>query len=610
MVTISVEIPFGGMRFMSQGPVPRELFRCLAVAAACLVVATGLVAAQPAAPASAIVRMEPPDTNNVYAKDFNPGNIISDANFYNGSAMTAPTVQTFLDAQGVDCTGTLCLKSYRQATVDIPSDTWCSAYTGVASEFASGMIAKVGAACGISQRVLLTLLQKEQRLVTRTDPTQSLLDTATGFSCSDTSDCEVEFAGFFKQLYGAAHRFRSYESGTAYRQGTTVAIRYNPDVACGSAKVTIWNKATSALYNYTPYQPNAEALLPANFFGDGDSCSAYGNRNFWSVYNGWFDSSSIGSVPTVTRISGQDRYDTAVAISLKTYPDGNVPVVYVAAGTNFPDALSAAPAAAALGGPLLLTLPDRLLDPVLAEVKRLNPVRIVVAGGFGSISESAFAQLSALIGQPNVRLNDVTRLNGIDRFETSRLIAQDAYTQLKALDPSKVEVAFVASGANFPDALSAGAVAGAIGAPVILVNGSADTVDAPTAALLHDLDVTKATVVGGPPSISASFSQSLAKLVPIVPISGSDRFDTNLKLNDSAPSTGDTVYLTTGFSFPDALAGAAAAGHGHDALYLAQTTCVPAHAVESILTRHVPVVYPLGGPTTLTNTVSQLISCQ
>ncbi|MEA9998286.1 cell wall-binding repeat-containing protein [Cryobacterium sp. RTS3] len=594
---------------MSQRRLPHKLLRSLAAVTACLVIVAGLVAAQPAGPASAIVKSTPPDTNDVYAKDFNPGNIISDANFYNGSAMTTPTVQSFLTAQGVDCTGTLCLKSFVQTTTDMPADSWCSTYTGVANQSAADMIAKVGAACGISQRVLLTLLQKEQTLVTRTDPTKALLDKATGYSCTDTSTCDIAYAGLFKQVYYAARQFKRYSDATLfpqYQAGKTVTIQYFPNSpACGSSTVTIWNTATAALYTYTPYQPNAAALVPANFFGVGDSCSAYGNRNFWAIYNGWFDSSTSGSVPTVNAISGQDRYDTAAAISLKSYPGVNVkvPVVYLAAGTNFPDALSAAPAAAALGGPLLLSLPDRLPDSVLAEVKRLAPQRIVVVGGTDSIGAAVYAQLAAL-------QNQITRLSGADRYETSRMIAQDAYKRLLDLNPSKVEVVYVASGANFPDALSAGAVAGAIGAPVILVNGSADAVDTPTADLLTALNATKATVVGGPPSISPSYSQSLAALVPILPISGSDRFDTNIKLTKSAPSTGDSVYVATGFSFPDALAGAAAAGAGHDALYLAQTACVPAPAVESILATHVATVYPLGGPTTLTNKVSQLVSCQ
>lgn len=47
---------------------------------------------------------------------------------------------------------------------------------------------------------------------------------------------------------------------------------------------------TSALYNYTPYQPNQAALN--NMYGSGDGCSAYGNRNFWRIFNDWFGRST------------------------------------------------------------------------------------------------------------------------------------------------------------------------------------------------------------------------------------------------------------------------------------------------------------------------------
>ena len=57
---------------------------------------------------------------------------------------------------------------------------------------------------------------------------------------------------------------------------------------CGAGDVYIESKATAALYTYTPYQPNQAAL--ANMYGLGDHCSAYGNRNFWRVWNDWFGS--------------------------------------------------------------------------------------------------------------------------------------------------------------------------------------------------------------------------------------------------------------------------------------------------------------------------------
>jgi uncharacterized protein with LGFP repeats len=51
--------------------------------------------------------------------------------------------------------------------------------------------------------------------------------------------------------------------------------------------VKIQNLATHALYIYTPYTPNDAAL--ANLTGIGDSCSSYGNSNFWEYYTSWFD---------------------------------------------------------------------------------------------------------------------------------------------------------------------------------------------------------------------------------------------------------------------------------------------------------------------------------
>ena len=65
-------------------------------------------------------------------------------------------------------------------------------------------------------------------------------------------------------------------------------ILYSPNAACGTKSVNIRNNATRVLYIYTPYTPNAAAL--ANLYGLGDSCSAYGNRNFWDYYSDWFGS--------------------------------------------------------------------------------------------------------------------------------------------------------------------------------------------------------------------------------------------------------------------------------------------------------------------------------
>lgn len=76
-----------------------------------------------------------------------------------------------------------------------------------------------------------------------------------------------------------------------YKTGNRT-IGYNPSASCGNTIVAIENASTAALYNYTPYLPNAAALT--NLYGTGDSCSAYGNRNFWRMFNDWFGPTVVG----------------------------------------------------------------------------------------------------------------------------------------------------------------------------------------------------------------------------------------------------------------------------------------------------------------------------
>ncbi|MEO7296078.1 MAG: cell wall-binding repeat-containing protein, partial [Candidatus Limnocylindria bacterium] len=99
---------------------------------------------------------------------------------------------------------------------------------------------------------------------------------------------------------------------------------------------------------------------------------------------------ALSPAPTVIRVSGINRYQTAVEITKRFFATGDTDL-YVATGLNFPDAL----AAGAAGQPLLLTTPDALPPNVGAEATRLNPVRIAVVGGPTVISETVVNQLKA-----------------------------------------------------------------------------------------------------------------------------------------------------------------------------------------------------------------------
>jgi hypothetical protein len=230
--------------------------------------------------------------------DFDPGYIISDENFYSGGAMSEAEVQSFLNAKSPGCEpGYTCLKDYRQTTWSRAADPMCEGYAGASDESAARIITKVARACGISPKVLLVTLQKEQSLVTATAPTQSRYDRAMGYACPDTAPCDTQYFGFYNQVYKSAWQFKRYANppGTSptytwYPVGAVSQIRFHPIEACGTSPVRIVNAATAALYYYTPYQPNAAAL--ANLYGTGDGCSAYGNRNFWRLYTDWFGSTT------------------------------------------------------------------------------------------------------------------------------------------------------------------------------------------------------------------------------------------------------------------------------------------------------------------------------
>jgi hypothetical protein len=232
------------------------------------------------------------------ARLFNAGNIISDALFFDGGAMTASEVQSFLVSKVPSCrAGYTCLKSYSQQTQTRAAvDGRCDAYTSQGVESAATIIAKVGAACGVSQKALLVLLEKEQSLVSDTWPEANQYRSATGYGCPDTAACDSLYYGFFNQVYSAALQFRRYAAnptGWSHIAGRVNQIAYSPTASCGTGSVFIQNQATAGLYNYTPYQPNAAAL--ANLYGTGDACSAYGNRNFWRIYNDWFGPSTAAS---------------------------------------------------------------------------------------------------------------------------------------------------------------------------------------------------------------------------------------------------------------------------------------------------------------------------
>ncbi|SFS06669.1 Peptidase inhibitor I9 [Agrococcus baldri] len=301
------------------------------------------------------------------------------------------------------------------------------------------------------------------------------------------------------------------------------------------------------------------------------------------------------TMPVPDRLAAGNRFETAVEISQQGYPDG-AGVVYVASGERFPDGLAAAPAAAREGGPLLLTRAGALSQVVINEIERLSPERIVIVGGEPSVSAAVAAELEALAGT-------VDRVGGANRFETSRLIAQYAF--------ESSENAFIATGRDFPDALSAGAAAGSIDAPILLVDGMADGADDATIAELDRLGVVNTYLMGDQNSMSNGIELELNNEAFVVHrFAGANRFLTAVQVNQemfSGPVP--AMYIASGMKFPDALSASALAAAEGSPLYLAQPTCIDSSIVTESLRLDQPPVFLLGDESTLSAAVAEYAIC-
>jgi hypothetical protein len=227
------------------------------------------------------------------------GNIISDSVFTNKGTMNTSSIQDFLNSKVSHCDtwgeqtsefGGGTRRQWAEARGYSPPYTCLKDYSQHGKS-AAQIIYDAAQEFTINPQVLLVLLQKEQSLVTDTWPLSIQYRSATGYGCPDTAACDSEYYGFTNQVRWAARMFRAILNDsptwyTPYELGNNF-IRYSPDASCGGSNVYIQNRATQALYNYTPYQPNQDAL---NAGWGTAHCGAYGNRNFYLYFTTWFGS--------------------------------------------------------------------------------------------------------------------------------------------------------------------------------------------------------------------------------------------------------------------------------------------------------------------------------
>lgn len=259
------------------------------------------------------------------ARNFNPGRIIDDAVFTNSDSMSVDAIQRFLNSKVTcDTWGTKrselgggtraqwmsahgysapfrCINDYMENPAT-GENNYGRTDAPQGSVSAAQLIYNYSKQFNINPQTLIVTLQKENGLITDEWPTLKQYREAMGFGCPDNvapgaPACDPSYGSFSAQLYQAARHFRGYIDKPAgwyvtFNTGANT-ILWNPNSSCGSSSVNIENRATVALYTYTPYRPNQAALNAQ--YGTGDGCSAYGNRNFYMYFTDWFGSTTLNS---------------------------------------------------------------------------------------------------------------------------------------------------------------------------------------------------------------------------------------------------------------------------------------------------------------------------
>ncbi|AGA67838.1 cell wall-binding protein [Desulfitobacterium dichloroeliminans LMG P-21439] len=239
------------------------------------------------------------------------------------------------------------------------------------------------------------------------------------------------------------------------------------------------------LVNKHPHNsPDALAYIETHLSRDGKIFIIGGD----GVIGAEFDSFFIDNGYAVERLGGEDRYatDRLTADALNSEPGGTV---YIASGENFPDVLSVSSFASQAQAPILLVKHGSIPLAIQDYLQIQQPKQVYISGGAGVVSLEVESQIQALLPEATL-----TRFSGNDRYET----AAQAYEQIAPYP----ETIYIASGSNYPDALSGAPLAAQKGDPILLINPSTPIVPDTIAAYLTQLYINgvtpSVTALGGP----------------------------------------------------------------------------------------------------------------
>ncbi|MBN2839776.1 MAG: cell wall-binding repeat-containing protein [Coriobacteriia bacterium] len=315
----------------------------------------------------------------------------------------------------------------------------------------------------------------------------------------------------------------------------------------------------------------------------------------------------LDSIMVGTEVAGDDRFATALRASRIAYPDGLSPAgkrtVVIATGRNWPDALGGTSLAGALDGPVLLVDTNSVPAGLMDEIDRLGATKAVILGGEAAVGPAVETALKSKLG---ATAGIVTRIAGANRYDTADKVAVRVITELGG---SFDGTAFVATGANFPDALAAAPLAAAQGWPLYLANPTTGLSAATKAAMAG---VTNVLILGGEAVVTPATETYLDNTYgagSVDRLAGPNRYQTAVVVASYAVTdvghVWDGVGVTTGLNFPDALAGGVLQGKMGSVMLLTTPTTLQANTASALAAHkaQITAVTFFGG----TNAVTQIV---
>jgi len=248
------------------------------------------------------------------------------------------------------------------------------------------------------------------------------------------------------------------------------------------------------------------------------------------------------------RVQGADRFETAARSSELAFPDGSQYVI-ITTGRNWPDALGGSALAGVLGAPILLVEEKTIPKSTKDEIFRLGAKKAIILGGTGAVG----AEVKTALTKMNLT---VERIGGQDRYDTAESIALRVISSPEARRGS----VFIATGQNFPDALSAAPIAVRQKWPLLLVNPKAQELTANTREILRRSG--SAIILGGIGAVPEEVETEASTLLGpdnVDRLGGGNRYETAVRVSNFAITSGlakwNRVGIATSENFPDALSG-------------------------------------------------------